>query len=170
MLVIEAACPPSVGDLRLGCAYQLTDGATSIVQSAPADSTQPVATAPANSTQPIIALRRGQHERLTIDLRQTRRIARLVLYAFSESNATLNWGGTLVTTTAGGARVDVPLDRPPSDQVLVMQSMYNVRGEFVIRAELEELPGGVRGAVTAYGFDQITWLDQRTPWPRNAPH
>jgi uncharacterized protein involved in tellurium resistance len=158
VLVIEAVCPPTVGDLRLGCAYQLADGSTSIAQSPSS-----VATTSANSSGPIVTVGRGQYERLTIDLRQTRSIARLLVYAFSESNVTLNWSGTLVTTTFGGARIEIPLDRPPSGNVVILQSIYNIRGEFIVRAELEEILSGPQGAVGAYGFDQITWLDQRTP-------
>jgi hypothetical protein len=38
-----------------------------------------------------------------------------------------------------------------------------VRGELVLRAEMEIVPGGVREAARGYGFDRITWLDDRTP-------
>ncbi|MEO6702936.1 MAG: hypothetical protein ABI140_08135, partial [Jatrophihabitantaceae bacterium] len=75
----------------------------------------------------------------------------------------LNWGGTLVLTTFGQVRVELPLDRPPSPRVGVLMSLYNVAGEFVVRAEMEEFPGSIRDAVSAYGFEQITWLDPRTP-------
>jgi hypothetical protein len=42
-------------------------------------------------------------------------------------------------------------------------SLYNVRGEFVLRAEMQALNGGVREACRAYGYDRITWLDDRAP-------
>jgi hypothetical protein len=45
----------------------------------------------------------------------------------------------------------------------VFLSIYNVRGEFVIRAEMEIIAGSVRDAVKAYGFNRISWLDERTP-------
>jgi hypothetical protein len=48
-------------------------------------------------------------------------------------------------------------------QVAVLMSLYNVRGEFVLRAEMQTLNGDVREAARAYGFDRISWLDDRSP-------
>ncbi|HEV2885833.1 MAG TPA: hypothetical protein VGX49_02885, partial [Jatrophihabitans sp.] len=158
VLTIEAACSPAVGDLRIGAAYQLADGHSSLVSRAGG-----IATAPRNSRRPVIAARAEQYERLVIDLRQSRQLERLVVYGFSESGGPLNWGGTLILRTAGGARVELPLDRPASAGVTVLLSIYNVRGEFVVRAEMENVPGSIRTAVQAYGFDRISWLDDRTP-------
>lgn len=157
-LTVEAACSSAVGDLRLGCAYQLRSGESSVVQHVSG-----VSTAPAHTTRPVIIGGRGQYERLTIDLVQVRNIARMVVYAFSESGAVLQWGGTLVLTTFGQARIELPMDRAPVDRVVVLLSLYVVDGEIVVRAESEEIPGTVRDAVLAYGFDQVTWLDARTP-------
>lgn len=157
-LVIEAACSPAVGDLRLGAAYELGSGPTSVVQRESG-----VTTAPPASRRPVIIGQRSQFERLTIDLVQVRDLERLVIYAYSASGGPLNWGGTLVLTTFGQARVEMPLDRPPSAGVVVLMSLYVVDGEVVIRAENEEVAGTVRDAVLAYGYDKITWLDTRTP-------
>ena len=158
ILTFEAACSPAVGDLRLGCAYQLRSGVSSVVQYVSG-----VTTAPPKSSRPVLVAEHVRFERLLVDLVQSRQLERLILYAFSESGAQLNWGGTLVVTTFGGARVELPLDRPPSAQVNVMMSVYNIDGEFVLRAEMEQFPGNVRDAVSAYGFDRISWLDARTP-------
>jgi len=158
VLTIEAACSPAVGDLRIGAAYELADGHTSLVSRAGG-----MASAPRNSRRPVIVARAEQHERLVVDLRQSRQLDRLIVYGFSESGGRLNWGGTLVVGTAGGARVELPLDRPPSAGVTVLLSIYNIRGEFVVRAEMENVTGSVRNAVQAYGFDRISWLDDVTP-------
>lgn len=158
VLTIEAACSPAVGDLRLGCAYQLASDYSGVVQQSSA-----VLTAPPQTQRPIIVAGRAQFERLTIDLVQSRMVERLIVYAFSERGTTLNWGGVLVTTTLGGSRIELPLTRPPSARVSVLQSMYNIRGEFVVRAEMEQFDDSVQAAVTAYGFDRITWLDPRNP-------
>lgn len=158
VLTIEAACSPAVGDLRLGAAYDLTTGLSSVVQHASA-----ITTAPPHSARPVVIAGRGEFERLTIDLVQCRSIERLIVYAFSERGAVLNWGGTLIVSTFGGDRVELPLDRPPSDEIGVLLSLYNIDGEFVLRAEMEEFRGNVRDAVVAYGFDRISWLDPRTP-------
>lgn len=158
VLTVEAACSPAVGDLRIGAAYELADGHSSLVSRAGG-----MASAPRNSRRPVIVARAEQHERLVVDLRQSRQLDRLVVYGFSESGGRLNWGGTLVLGTAGGARVELPLDRPPSGGVTVLLSIYNVRGEFVVRAEMENVTGSIRNAVQAYGFDRISWLDDGTP-------
>jgi hypothetical protein len=102
-------------------------------------------------------------QRLRIDLVQSRELRRMIVYAFSESRTVLNWGGTLVLSTYGGARVELALDRPPSARVGVLMSIFNIDGNFVLRAEMEEISGDVRDAVGAYGFDRITWLDRRIP-------
>ena len=81
-----------MGDLRIGAAYQLADGHSSLVSRIGG---QP-ATAPRNSRRPVIAARAEQYERLLVDLRQNRQLDRLVVYGFSESGGQLNWGGTLV--------------------------------------------------------------------------
>jgi len=158
VLSIEAACSAAVGDLRIGAAYQLTDGHSSTVSRSGG-----MGTAPRNSRRPIIAARREQYERLLVDLRQSRKLDRLIVYGFSESGAEVRWGGTLLVHTAGGARVELPLDQPASRGVAVLLSIYNIRGEFVLRAELETFDGGIRKAVQAYGFDRIAWLDDATP-------
>ena len=158
VLTIEAACSPAVGDLRIGAAYELADGHSSLVSRVGG-----LTTGPRSSRRPVIVARAEQYERLVIDLRQSRQLDRLVVYGFSESGGQLNWGGTLVLQTVGGARVELPLDRPASGGVTVLLSIYNVRGEFVVRAEMENIAGSIRTAVQAYGFDRISWLDDRTP-------
>ncbi len=158
VLTIEAACSPAVGDLRLGCAYQLRSGVSSVVQYI-----SDVRTAPPGSRRPIISGEHRQFEILTVDLVQVREIERFVVYAFSEHGGTLNWGGTLVVTTFGQARIEVPLEHAPSPYVNVLLSAYNIDGELVLRSEAEEINGSVRDAVGAYGFSRITWLDARTP-------
>jgi len=45
----------------------------------------------------------------------------------------------------------------------VLMSIYQVRGELVLRAEMQTLFGDVRDAARAYGYDRISWLDDRTP-------
>lgn len=87
VLAFEAVCSEAVGDLRLGCAYELRSGQSSIVQHASG-----VSTAPANSRRPVIKGERDRFERLTLDLMQSRDVERLVIYAFSQSAAALTWG------------------------------------------------------------------------------
>jgi uncharacterized protein involved in tellurium resistance len=156
-LQIEAVCSPAVGDLRLGAAYQLCDGTTSTVQYAGGNRFAP------SSRRPVIVAGRDEYEHLRIDLRRSRELERVAVYAFSESRADLAWGGTLVISTFGGARVDLPLESLYDGKVAVLVSIYNLDGEFVIRAEMETIAGDVREAARAYGYDRITWRDDRSP-------
>jgi hypothetical protein len=157
-LTIELACSTAVGDVRLGATYQLADATTSIVQY---DSG--ISTAPPNSRRPIITGSREQYEKLTVDLRQTRALSRMVVYAYSSSGQPITWAGTLICSTFGGARIEVPLELGQWQGPLVLISIYNVRGEFVLRAEMDPITGGIREAARAYGFDRIIWADDHTP-------
>jgi uncharacterized protein involved in tellurium resistance len=156
-LEIEAVCSPAVGDLRLGAAYQLAGGVSSTVQYAGGNRFAP------SSRRPVIVGGRDDYENLRIDLRQIAALERLAIYAFSESRTPLTWGGTLVVTTFGRARIELPLETLHPGTVAVLMSMYNLDGELVIRAEMETISGDVREAARAYGYDRITWRDDRYP-------
>jgi Uncharacterized protein involved in stress response len=156
-LAVEAICSPEVGDLRLGAAYQLRGGGSSTVQYSGGSRFAP------SSRRPLIVAGRDEYEHLRLDLRQVRELERLAVYAFSESRAELTWGGTLVLTTFGGGRVELPLETLLAGRVAVLMSIYNFDGELVIRAEMETISGDVREAARAYGYDRITWRDDRTP-------
>lgn len=119
--------------------------------------------APPHSKRPVIVGSRDRFERIGIDLRQCPDIRRIVVYAFSEGRRPLTWGGTLVCTTASGARVELPLESLQGGDLAVLLSIYQVRGELVLRAEMQALYGDVREATRAYGFERITWLDGRQP-------
>ncbi|MEY2553702.1 MAG: hypothetical protein QOC57_1562 [Ilumatobacteraceae bacterium] len=157
-LTIEAAVSGEVGDLRLGCAYELDSDFELTMQM-----TQGSRFAPPHSKRPILLGSRDRFERVSIDLRQCRSLRRLIVYAFSESRQPLTWGGTLVVTTFGGGRIELPLDSLQGGTVAVLLSLYQVHGEFVLRAEGQTMYGDVREAARAYGYDRISWLDDRTP-------
>ncbi|MDQ1481933.1 MAG: hypothetical protein QOF35_9 [Actinomycetota bacterium] len=157
-LTFQAARSETVGDLRLGCAYQLVSGESSVIHHGGG-----LDVAPPNSRRPVIMANGERFGGLTVDLAQNRNLQRLLVYAYSESAATLSWDGTLVVQTYGGARIEVPLTRKPSAGVLVALSLYNVDGELVLRAEDAMINGSVREATAAFGFDRIGWLDDHTP-------
>jgi uncharacterized protein involved in tellurium resistance len=156
-LAIEAVCSPELGDLRLGAAYQLRGGVSSTVQYTGGSRFAP------SSRRPLIVAGRDEYEHLRIDLRQVDALQRLAVYAVSESRAELTWGGTLVVTTFGGARIELPLETLFAGRVAVLLSIYNLDGELVVRAEMETITGDIREAARAYGYDRITWRDDRTP-------
>lgn len=157
-LVFEAVCSPVVGDIRLGAVYELADGATSIVQRAIG-----LGAAPPGSRRPVLIGSVGRYDRLTVDLRQSRTLCRLLVYAFSESGRELTWGGTLVVATFGGARIELPLEFGRHHGQVALLSLYNVDGEFVLRAEGEKVTGEVREIARMFGYNRITWADDRTP-------
>jgi len=157
-LSFEAACSAEVGDLRLGAAYEFSDHFASTVQR-----TDGNRFAPPHSKRPVIVGDRDQFEKITVDLRQSRNLRRLAVYAFSGNRTPLEWGGTLIAHVLGGGRIEVPLDVLSGGQVAVLMSLYNIDGEFVLRAEMQTLNGDVREAARAYGYDTISWVDDRTP-------
>jgi len=157
-LTVEAVVSPAVGDVRLGAAWQLTDGSSGVVQPATG-----VLAAPAGSRRPVLRAAGDRHERLVLDLRQSRSLARLLVYAYSGSGAELDWGGTLVLTTAGGARAELPMELGRSAGPVALLSLYAIDGEFVLRAERDVVGGAARDVARAYGYDRISWADGWTP-------
>ncbi len=157
-LIVQAACAETVGDVRIGCAYQLRDGTTSLVQR-----TSGLPTAPHAGGRPVIRAGRERFETLTVDLAQVRELRRMAVYLYSESHQPLSWGGTVTTETFGRSRIQIPLDRPRSGGVLVALTVYNLNGELVLRNENLLVPGPIRAAALAFGYDRITWVDDNTP-------
>jgi uncharacterized protein involved in tellurium resistance len=159
LLTIDAVTASS--DLRIGCAYELTSGASSTVQLADGNRFAPPA-----SRRPVILAHRDDegYEQLVLDLRQVDQLRRLIVYGFTPSGADAPWTGTLITTTFGGGRADLPLETLYPGRIAVLLSLVNVAGELWVRAEMETIVGGsIREACRAYGFDRITWRDDRTP-------
>ncbi len=161
-LFIEAAASDEVGDLRLGCAYELGTALEMTLQTT-MQMSQGNRLAPPHSKRPVLIGSRERFERVGIDLRQIRGLRRFVVYAFSETRKPLTWGGTLVITTFGGGRIELPMETLQGGDLAVLLSAYQVRGELVLRAEMQTLYGDVREAARAYGYDSITWLDGRSP-------
>lgn len=157
-LSVEAVCSAEVGDLRLGAVYQFRSGGSSTVQHADGHRF-----APPSSRRPVLVATREEYERISVDLRQVRDIERVGIYAFSESRTELAWGGTLVLTTFGGARIELPLETLRAGRIAMLMSLYNLDGELVVRAEMETIAGDVREVARAYGYDRITWRDDRAP-------
>ncbi|MGN6605964.1 MAG: hypothetical protein ACTHMS_02995 [Jatrophihabitans sp.] len=149
-------------DLRIGCAYELASGLSSTVQLAEGHRFAP----PSAARRPVILAHRDEvdNEQLVFDLRQVGDLRRAVVYAFRPSGADAPWTGTLVTTTFAGARADLPLETLFPGRIAVLLSITNVAGELWVRAEMETVVGGaIREACRAYGFERITWRDDRTP-------
>jgi hypothetical protein len=156
-LWLEAACPPELAQLRLGCAYRLRGGPASIVGAMTSSRS-----APADARLPVLVVSHDRFERIGVDLRQVREVERLMIYGCSESGADLAWAGTIVASTHAGARVEAPLLGMGGGSVGVFLSIYQVDGELVIWSEM--LAGtSVRDACRAFGFDDVTWVDERTP-------
>ena len=158
-LTFEAIATADIGDLRLGLAYQLRSGRSSTVQHQAGRRFAP----PGETRRPIVLASRQQYERLVIDLRQVTDLERFVVYAFSADGGQLRWGGTLLATTFGGDRIEMPIELAPSNAVAVLASVYNIRGQLVLRSEMDLVGRTIREACRGYGFDRITWVDDSTP-------
>jgi uncharacterized protein involved in tellurium resistance len=157
-LIIEVAVTSEVGDLRMGAAYELESGVISTVQYI-----NDRRLAPPQSRRPILVAGHERYERISVDLRQCRELRRVLVYAFSEGGTELTWGGTLIVTTSAGARVEVPLESAAVGRAAAVLSLYQVSGEFVLRSELWGGFTSVRDVSRAFGFEAISWLDDRTP-------
>jgi hypothetical protein len=158
-LTFEAVASAEVGDLRLGCAYQLRSGLASTVQHEAGRRFAP----PGETRRPVLLAARGQYERISLDLRQVADLERLVVYGFAGNGQQLRWGGTLVAYTFGRDRIEMPIDMPPASAVAVLASVYNIRGQLVLRSEMDLIGKTIREATRGYGFDRITWLDEQHP-------
>jgi len=156
-LTVEAAISSEIGEIALGCAYDLADGTTSFL-----DIGAGARTAPADARIPLLVGSRRRFARIGIDLRQVRSVKRVLLVLHSVQRTAVTWGGTLVLTTHTGDRVEVPLDPASPGVAVAAVSLYQVRGELVLRAELDTAPT-VREACADFGYDAITWLDDRSP-------
>jgi hypothetical protein len=157
-LTIQAAVSNEVGDLRLACAYRLSDGLSGL-----AVNREGLARGPLGNRPAVVRVHRDRFDTVTIDCRRVREIDRFLVLAFSASDAQLAWGGTLILTTLGGSKVEVSLDAPRSAGAVGLITAYQVDGEFVVRAERHVPSASIRQACLDFGFDTITWLDARTP-------
>jgi hypothetical protein len=137
---------------RLGCIFRMTSGDSAVAWpgSLPA------------ARDPLALTMQADLAVVTVDLLRARQLDRMILVATLDHHLPDRPPGALLINTYGGARIEVPLDDPPIPGVLVLLSMSNLNGEFVLRAEREPIPGAVRDAAVAYGFDRITWYDGYT--------
>jgi uncharacterized protein involved in tellurium resistance len=150
----------SAGDLAMGAVIETTERTEAVVQ-AYGDTKS----APADARLPLARLKgRDDGETLTFDLRQVRVLRRALVYGYSPSVSMLAWRGVLVLTLYSGARIDVPFDLAPFSGTLALLTIYNVAGELVIRAELDEYHGPPEMVAQAYDH-RLPWLDGRRPLP-----
>jgi uncharacterized protein involved in tellurium resistance len=148
----------SAGDLSMGCVFQLADGTEAIVQAL-----GDVTAGPPGAVLPLVRYKHhGDSETLHLDLRQVGSLRRALIYAYSPSIAILSWQGVLVATTYGGARIEIPFDRPPFSGTLALLTIYNVDGELVLRAEMEDHHGPPEMAAKAFDH-HLAWLEGRQP-------
>ncbi|MEN0128995.1 MAG: hypothetical protein AAGC49_06105 [Brevundimonas sp.] len=154
-LRVSANVSAEVGDLRLAALCRLTSGESVLL-----DHNRGMTSVPVGSRRPVVqAIDRG----FLVDLRQVTRLRRLVIAGFSPTASALAWAGALRVETIGGARVDVPLEHAQAAGSLVALTILNVDGQLVLRAERQLVPGALRDAALAFGFDEMTWVDKWTP-------
>lgn len=153
---IELHAP--AGPLALACVVTDTAGDSSVI-----DPTHPQGPPPPTTVDPLITFSGNGFGSFGINLRRSRELDRLIVVATSTTGAVLGWTGTLSISTFGGGRVDIPIDATPPASTTIIASIYNVDGEYVLRAEGQPMNGSLREASRSFGFDTISWLDARTP-------
>jgi hypothetical protein len=149
-LTFEAAWSPDEGFV-LGCAYEMDSGWSSVLR-------------PGETFGPLTMDRRAGHQRLRLDLLHGRHLRRLIVFGVPAVDPGPHWAGTLLISTHGHARVEIPVEPPPPGPTVLL-SLYNVDGEIVLRAEAQTVPGRIRDACLAFGYDRIAWRDADTAIP-----
>lgn len=152
-LTFEAAWSPDEGFV-LGCAYQMDSGWSSVLR-------------PGETFGPLTMDRPAGHQRLRLDLLHGRHLQRLIVFGVPAVDPGPHWAGTLLISTHGHARIEVPVQPPPPGPTVLL-SLYNVDGELVLRAEAQSVPGRIRDACLAFGYDRIAWRDADTAIPPAA--
>ncbi|MEV4510447.1 hypothetical protein AB0K00_15950 [Dactylosporangium sp. NPDC049525] len=152
-LTFEAAWTPDEGFV-LGCAYQMDSGWSSVLR-------------PGETFGPLVMDRRAGHQRLRLDLLHGRHLQRLIVFGVPAADPGPHWAGTLLISTHGHARIEIPIEPPPPGPTVLL-SLYNVDGELVLRAEAQTVPGRIRDACLAFGYDRIAWRDADTAIPPAA--
>lgn len=158
VLALEMVHAATAGDLALGCLLERAAGTESVVQ-ALGGRTQD----PPGAEAPLVWLTAAAgRESLHLDLRQIGELRRAMVYGFSPSGSVVGWDGLVVARTYGGSRIEIPFDRAPSAATLVIATIYNVRGELVLRAECQEIPGPPEAAAIAFDY-HLSWLEGTHP-------
>lgn len=166
-LSLHAAMSPALGDIVLTCAYELLSepdnrGEAGQLRSSVLAVDRTTRSAPAEDRRPVLVYGRDEFQRISVDLRQVRRVRRLLVLTTTRHGGPVDWAGTLILSTHGGARVEVALDELGNTPTGVVLALFQVDGELIARAELEQA-GSVREACLQFGYDTITWIDDRTP-------
>lgn len=166
-LNIHAATSPALGDIVLTCAYELLSepgnrGVVGQLRSSVLAGDGTTRSAPADDRRPVLVYGRGEFPRISVDLRQVRRVRRLLVLTTTRHGGPVDWAGTLILSTHGGARVEVELDELGNTATGAVLALFQVDGELIARAELEQA-ASVREACKQFGYDAITWIDDRTP-------
>lgn len=156
-LAVELFAPPAPA-VALACILTDADGESTVV-----DPTHPRSPPPPTTTDPLITFSGNGFGSFGINLRRSRELSRLIVVATAVVEPQIDWTGTLSLTTFGGGRIDIPLDATPASTTTIVASIYNVDGEYVLRAEGQPMNGSLREAARSFGFDTISWLDPRTP-------
>lgn len=138
----------------MGMVLQTADGVVHVVQA--------LGDALRTPERPLPLVHRESDGRLLVDLRQSRRLRRFLLYGYSPSVAVIEWDALLTVTIRAGGRVEVPVDLGPMSGTVALLSAYNVHGQLVLRAEDELVAGPPEETAHRYGYD-YPWLDGRLP-------
>ncbi|UIJ35426.1 hypothetical protein [Allobranchiibius sp. GilTou73] len=135
--------------LDLGCVLETSDRQESIV----------LGTLNRQGPDPRRPMVRCGGQGVEIDLRRILSLSRLLVVAVAPRLP----GGTLVVTTYGGSRMEIPLPVRATLGAQALLTAYVVQGRLVLRAELDPFSGTLQQVCGAYGYTDLTWRDPATP-------
>ncbi len=133
----------------LGCALETADRQESIV----------LGTLNRQGPDPRRPMVRCGGHGVEVDLRRIHSLSRLLIVAVGGRLP----GGTLVISTYGGSRMEIPLRNGPTLGAQALLTGYVVQGRLVLRAELDPFSGTLQQVCGAYGYTELTWRDPGTP-------
>lgn len=139
-------------DLILVAAFETTDGREGMV----VPSLRPQGPDP---SAPILRASSA----ITVNLRFITRLRRFFVLGVPRRSDLRLPGGTLVTSTYGGARLDLPLGTEVTLGAKALLTAYVVEGRIVLRAEHDPYSGTLQQVCDVYGYGGLSWRDPFTP-------
>lgn len=150
-------------DVHLGCLWEMNDRSSGLIQLLGGGSDS--ARCDGNTVLRLGGRSETDGQTLVASLRQMPLLNRMVLFVYA-NNGVPEWGPLnvhLSATLKGGVAVELtPSPGPTWATVLAIASVHRVGGTLVVRREDQYLSGQQSSVGWAYGFDSLSWSDERT--------
>ena len=140
-------------EVILGCVFETSDCRESVVL--PGLSQQ--------GPDPRSPIFRATTSGVAVNLRRITSIHRLLLFAVATGRRKQLPSGTVILTTYGKTRLELPVIAGPSLDAKALMTAYAVEGRLVIRAEHDSHSDTLQQICGAYGYIELSWRDPFTP-------